>query len=91
MMHRTASAVVFLHAGKNKKMKISRLMSVFKNIFPKVYETGSERAKRSRKEGETNFHKYMKEKLGALCCSAESNHRLLTFILKDEAPLESSW
>lgn len=59
-MHRTASAVISLHAGKNKKMKIFHLMSVFKNIFSKASDEVKER----------NFHKYMKENLGSLCCSA---------------------
>lgn len=65
-MHRIASAVISLHAGKNKKMKIFHLMSVFKNIFPKA----SDEVKEAGRERERNFHKYMKENLGSLCCSA---------------------
>lgn len=84
-MHRTASAVISLHAGKNIKMEIIHLMSVFKNISPKARDEVKEAV---RKRGR-NLHKYMTENLGSLCC--RSNHRLLTFILKDEAPLESSW
>lgn len=37
-----------------------------------------------------NFDKYMKE-LWPAVLQRKSNHRLLTFILKDEDPLESSW
>lgn len=40
-MHRAASAVISLHAGKNKK--IFHLMYLFKNIFPKAKEMRRER------------------------------------------------
>lgn len=66
----------------DKSQKIIQLMSVFRNILPNVRDEVNEK----------DFHKYMKENLSSPCCSgSESNHRLLTFILKDEAPLESSW
>lgn len=62
-MHGTSSAVISLYMGKNKKMKIFHLMSVFENIFPKA----SDEAKKAGSKRARNFHKYMKENRGSLC------------------------
>lgn len=86
-MHRATSAAISPDAAQHKRMEISRLMSEFKNTFSQNESCDEEDSVSGSRR---NFDKYMKE-LWPAVLQRKSNHRLLTFILKDEAPLESSW
>lgn len=86
-MHWATSAAISLDAAEYKRMEISCFMSEFKNTFSQKESCDEEDSVSGSRR---NFDKYMKE-LWPAVLQRKSNHRLLTFILKDEAPLESSW